>query len=176
MQKIKLNNARLSFPNLYKKVGFIGGTPKFSATFLLCKDQHADTIVKINKMIDDFIADKYGAGKVPKGIKRTCFSNGDDKDYDGYENTMVFKASSTKRLTLLDRDKTPVTEDDNVFYAGCYVNVVVSLWFSDHELGGKQVLANIHGIQFNKDGEEFGNGNNNCSDDFDEVEDDSDDF
>ena len=171
MSKLKLSNVRLSFPSLFKKAVFEGKEGKYEATLLVCKDSQSALVTKVETAMEAFLVEKFGsAAKIPKSLKRTCFSDGDTKDYDGYENTMAFKGTSTGRPTVLNRDKTPVTEDDNVFYAGCYVNAMVDFWYSDHPKGGKQCLANLLGVQFVRDGESFSAVAGDCSDDFDEVE------
>ena len=169
--KMTLSNVRLSFPSLFNKAEFDGLATKFEATFLMDKDSQAELINKVNKAIDKFLADKFPKG-APKSIKRTVFTDGDTKDYDGYENQMAFKGSNTKRPTVINRDKSPITEDDDIIYAGCYVNAIVDLWYSDHPKGGKQVLGNVLGVQFVKDGEAFGADTAAGVDEFDELEDD----
>lgn len=171
MAKFTIKNARLSFPALFKKAVFEGVETKFEGTFLLDKTSQADQIESINNRIDEFLADKFPKG-APKSVKRTVFKDGDNVDYDGYENQMAFKGSNNKRITIINRDKSPITEEDNVLYAGCYVNVIVDLWYSDHAKGGKQVLGNVMGVQFVKDGEAFGADTAADVDEFDELEDD----
>ena len=171
--KFQLKNVRLSFPALFQKAIFEGNAGKYEATFLIHKDDQADLITQINGKIDAFLEEKFGKGKVPKAVKRTVFKDGDEVDYDGYENHMAFKAgSANRRPTVIDRDKTPLIEEDGKPYAGCYVNAVVSLWYSDHPKGGKQVLGNLMGVQFAKDGDAFGAGNEDVTDEFDELEED----
>ena len=169
-----LKNVRLSFPAIWKKAVFDGKETKYEATFLLHKDDQADQIAALEKLVDDFATETFGAGKVPKSLKRTCLIDGDDKDYDGYANHMAFKGGSTKRLTIIDRDKTALVEEDGKPYAGCYVNALISLWYSDHPKGGKQILGNLRGIQFVKDGESFGADGSASVDEFDELEDEDD--
>ena len=173
--KMKLNNVRLSFPSIWQKAVFDGKETKFEATFLINKDEQADLISKIESKIEQFLEEKFGKGKVPKSVKRTCLVDGDTKDYDGYENHMAFKAASNRRFTIIDKDKSPLVEDDGKPYAGCYVNAIVDLWYSDHVKGGKQVLGNLLGIQFVRDGEAFGAGGADVSDEFDELDDTDDD-
>lgn len=170
--KMKFKSVRLSFPSLFKKASFQGEETKFEATFLINKETQSGIIDQINKTIDAFLDEKFGAGKVPKSVKRTCFVDGDEKDYDGYANHMAFKAGTTRRPTVIDRDKSPLVEEDNKPYAGCYVNAVVDLWYSDHPKGGKQVLGNLLGVQFDKDGESFGAGSIDVDDEFDDLDDD----
>lgn len=157
MAKIYLKTVRLSFPSLFKKSVFQGvESKKYEATFLINKDTQADQIKAVEKEIKDFILQTFGEGKAPKALKITCFQDGDTKDYDGYENHMALKASTSRRPLVIDKDKSPIVEEDNVVYAGCYVNSIISLWFSDHPTGGKQILANLEGVQFVKDGASFG--------------------
>jgi hypothetical protein len=166
--KLKLQNVRLSFPAIFRKAVFNGVETKYEATFLMPKGspQHKQT----QDAIDAFLAEKF-QGKTPKGLKVTCFTDGDDKDYDGYEGQMALKGGSTKRLLVIDRDKTPLTEEDGRIYAGCYVNAIIEFWYSDHPLGGKQILGNLFGVQFAKDGDAFGDNKGVTYDDFDELDD-----
>ena len=166
--KLKLNNVRLSFPSLFKKAEFNGVETKFEATFLLHKEDQADLIAKVEKQIDT-IANDHFKGKVPKGLK-ICLADGDEKDYDGYENHMSLKAAANKRPTIIDRDKTPLAEDDGVMYAGCYVNVIVDFWVQDNQYG-KRINSNLLGVQFFKDGDEFGSGDTDVTSDFDAFDD-----
>lgn len=171
MARFTLKNVRLSFPSLFKKAEFDGVATKFEATFLLDKDSQADQVAMVEQKIEEFLKEKFPKG-APKSIKRTVFVDGDTKDYDGYANQMAFKGSNNKRPTLIDRDKTPIIEEDNILYAGCYVNAIVDLWYSDHAKGGKQVLGNVLGVQFVKDGDAFGADTTADVDDFDIVEED----
>lgn len=166
--KLKLQNVRLSFPSLFNKAVFNGNVTKYEGTFLMPKGspQHKQT----QDAIDAFIAEKF-QGKAPKGLKITCFTDGDEKDYDGYEGQMALKGGSTKRVLLIDKDKTPLVEEDGRLYAGCYVNAIVEFWYSDHPLGGKQIIGNLLGVQFAKDGDSFGDNTGASIDDFDEIDD-----
>ena len=170
-KRIVIKNVRLSFPSLFKKAVYEGQETKFEATFLMDKKADAKQIAMIEAEAEKFLIGVFGEGKVPKALKRTYMTDGDTKDYDGYENMMAIKASSTKRITVLNKDKTPLAEEDNVIYAGCYVNASIGFWYSDHAKGGKQLLANVFGVQFVKDGEGFGAGKIDASDDFDDIDD-----
>lgn len=172
MSKILLKNVRLSFPSLFNKAKYDGNETKFEATFLISKADQGDLIAKIKKAIDAAAVEKWK--KVPKGLK-TCLADGDEKDYDGYEGMMSFKAASNRRPTVLDRDKTPLVEEDGKPYAGCYVNASVELWVQDNNYG-KRINCNLNGVQFFKDGESFGAGDTDASDDFDAFDDDDNDM
>jgi hypothetical protein len=168
MSKIKLVNVRLSFPSLFNRSTFEGKEGKFEATFLLNKETDAATI----KKLDDAIKAAIKEAKIKVGADRLCLKDGDDSEYDGYENHMSFKAASSKRPTLINRDKTPIVEDDDVLYAGCYVNAIVDLWVQNNNYG-KRINANLYGVQFVKDGEAFGNAPQDVTGDFDELDDDN---
>lgn len=177
MPKLKLNNVRLSFPSLFKRAVFDGKDGKFEATLLIDKKSQSSLVDKVETAMQAFLIEKFGsAAKIPKSLKRTCFSDGDTKDYEGYEGQMAFKGTSNGRPTVINRDKTPVAEGDNVMYAGCYVNAIVDFWYSDHAKGGKQCLANLLGVQFVREGESFSAAAGDCTDDFDEVEVDDEEF
>ena len=170
-ERIVLKNVRLSFPSLFQKASFDGNEGKYEATFLIQKDDDA-TYKKLKARIDAKI--KEAKIKVPSD--RICLKDGDYVDYDGYEGTWSLKASTKKRPTLVNRDKTPITEDDEVLYAGCYVNCSVDFWVQNNQYG-KRVNANLYGVQFFKDGEPFGEGAVDATDDFDDFGDDlEDDF
>lgn len=166
MSRITVNNVRLSFPSLFKKSVFDGVETKYEATFLIPKD--SATHKEVSKAIDAFIEEKF-AGKTPKGLKITAYKDGDEKEYDGYEGMMALKAGSAKRPLIVDADKTPLVEDDNKPYAGCYVNAILGFWYSDHPKGGKQILGNLVAVQFARNGEAFDNGASVSVDDFEDV-------
>lgn len=175
--KFQLKNVRLSFPSLFKKAVFDGVPSKYEATFLISVKDQASIINLVESKMDEFLIGKFGsAAKIPKALKRTCFTDGNTKDYDGYEDHMAFKAGSNSRPTVIGRDKAPITEDDDIVYAGCYVNAIVDFWYSDHPKGGKQCLANLLGVQFVREGESFSAAGGDCTDEFDEVEVEDDEF
>ena len=173
MSKIKLKNVRLSFPSLFNRASFDGQETKYEATFLLNKKTQADQIAVIDKAIDALLKEKFPKG-APKSVKRTVLSDGDMRDYDGYSGAYAFKGTNNTRPTVINRDRSPIVEADNVLYAGCYVNAIVDLWFSDHAKGGRQVLGNVLGVQFAKEGKSFGVDTTSSCDDFDVIEEDDD--
>ena len=164
MAKIHLKNVRLSFPSLFARSVFDGKEGKFEATFLLDKETQADQIKVLEAAIDAAI--KEANIKVPAG--KSCLKDGADSEYDGYANAMSFKAAANKRPTVINRDKTPLVEDDNVLYAGCYVNAIVDIWIQNNSYG-KRANANLYGVQFLKDGDAFGSGPVDVSDEFEEL-------
>lgn len=170
MAKMILKNVRLSFPSLFRKAIFQGSTDgKFEGTLLLDKVTQADQISSIEAAIEEAI--KEAKIKVPSD--KRCLKDGDDAEYDGYAGQMSFKAANSKRPTLIDRTKAPIAEEDNVLYAGCYVNAIVDLWVQNNNYG-KRVNANLLGIQFVKDGDSFEGAKVADVDEFDAFDDEDD--
>ena len=169
MSQISLKNVRLSFPSLFKKASFDGQEGKFEATFLLNKETHGATIKQIQDAIKEKIAVDLKGAKL--GADKICLKDGDEIDYDGYAGHFSIKGSNSKRPLVIDRDKTPLTEDDNKLYAGCYVNAIIELWAQNNSYG-RRINANLLGVQFYADGEPFGDGVKASVDDFDAFADD----
>lgn len=155
MSKFKVQNARLSFPSLFQQAVFGGeSTGKYEATFILNKVEHKDVIEQIKAAMvviqKDTIKAKVAADKL-------CLKDGDESGRDEFAGCYTIKASTKKRPLVIDRDRSPITEDDNKIYAGCYVNAIFSLWGQANSYG-KRVNAQLDGVQFARDGEPFGDG------------------
>jgi len=181
MATIKIQNARLSFPSLFRKSVFEGSTDgKYEATFIIPKEGKGHLKIAGKEVTGEALMgfiDQYAKdnklGKLSR--ERLFVKDGDDlfdlDKYPEYEGHWVIKGSNTKRPTVLNRDRTPVTEDDEVFYAGCYVNAIIEPWAQNNNFG-KRVNSNLLGVQFVKDGEPFGDGGTKVTeDDFDDIED-----
>lgn len=172
--KYTLKNVRLSFPSLFQKAKFNGVETKYEATLLLDKEAHADIIKELQKGIAEKIKTDLKGAKL--GADKICLRDGDDTSYDGYEGCMTFKAANNKRPLVIDRDKTPLTEEDGKIYSGCYVNAIVELWSQNNEYG-KRINGNLLGVQFFRDGEAFASSGETAGvDDFESLNDDSDPF
>ncbi len=156
-QIIKLQNVRLSYPSLFQPAKFNGNPTKYEATLLIEKTDTKNTEI-IMQAVKTAISES--GLKIPK--EYVCFKEGDDVNY--------IKASNKKRPTVVNRDKSPITEDDGIIYGGCYVNASITLWVQNNNYG-KRVNANLRAIQFVKDGESFGVGSLDASNDFDALDD-----
>lgn len=163
---ITLKNVRLSFPSLFKKSSFNGQEGKYEATFLIPKSDE-----KTYKAIMDMIESCKKDNKVKVASDKLCIKDGDEIEYDGYEGHWAVKASNNSRPLVINRDKTPLVEEDEVVYAGCYVNARIEAWAQNNQYG-KRINANLLGVQFVKDGDPFTDGKTASTDDFDELEDD----
>lgn len=166
--RIKLENVRLSYPNLFTAKAMEGGKPKFSASFLINKKTHAPLIKRLEQMIERAMLDKFGK-KVP--LKNVCLHDGNEKeDKEGYGDEIMFLvAKSDTRPAVVDQHVNPLAEADGKIYGGCYVNATVELFGYSHPTGGKGVSAQLRAVQFVKDGESFGAGPVNAEEEFEPV-------
>ena len=173
MSKIILKNVRISFADLFKKGSFNGEETKYGATFLLDKVEHADSIAEIQVQIADLIKSNLKGSKVP--ADKLCLRDGDEVEYDGYAGCFSIKCSTKKRPIVIDRDRSPLTEDDGKPYGGCYVNASIDLWVQNNAYG-KRINSTLLAVQFAKDGEPFADGSTGDINDFDMITDDDDMF
>ena len=147
--KIKLKNVRLSFPNLFSEAVYNGEKTKFSATFLLPKERKDEV-----KAIIATIKQMTTEAKVAVSKNNLCIRDGDDIPYDGFAGHWSIKASDIRRPVVVNRDRTPLAEEDDVIYPGCYVNANIELWLQNNSYG-KRVNANLRAVQFVEDGDSF---------------------
>lgn len=187
--KIHLNNVRLAFPVLFKPEQFNGtGEAAFSCSLLSPEQDPKVTIVhadgKQEQSTLKSVIDQVGQAKWAKGwaaVKKTaegkdlnCLHDGDLKaKYAGFEGNMYVsaRADANKRPTVVDRNRSPLTEQDGKVYAGCYVNAILEIWPQDNSFG-QRVNAQLLGIQFVRDGDSFGGGSRAAgADEFAEITD-----
>lgn len=173
--KIKLQNVRLAFPQLFEAKTVNGeGEPAFSATFLMEPDHPA--IAELRAAFEKVGKEKWGAKwpNVKKEIEakdRLCLHDGDTKaDYAGFEGNLFVSSRNKTRPLVIDRDKSPLTAADGKPYAGCYVHASIELWCQDNAYG-KRINASLRGVQFYKDGDAFAGGGVASEDEFDDIED-----
>ena len=109
-KKIKIENVRLSYPNLFQK-GFYEGkeNKKYTATLVLDKSNPKHVAAK--KLIDEQIETIFE----DSNTKRVDFK--EDKfcvkeESADFENSWLIKVGNSKRPTIIDRDKSPLAESD----------------------------------------------------------------
>lgn len=168
-KNIALKRVRLSFPSLFKTEMYNGeDTGKYTATFIIPKSD-TQTIDAINAEIERLKTES----KLRFAPDKIALQDGDHKDYDGYADSFIIKATTKKRPHVVNKDRTPIHEDDNIIYGGCYVNASISLWVQDNGFG-KRINASLNGIQFAKNGQRFGE-SFDVSSEFDDISDEADD-
>jgi len=176
--KIRLNNVRLSFPDLFEAVQFDGkGEFKFGASFLV--EPGSDNDKKINAELVRAASEKWGAkgpailAAAKANPQKICYVSGDLKEYDGYAGKMALSAKrevGKGRPGVYGKDKSPLNAEDGIVYAGCYVNASVEFWAQDNSFG-KAVRCTLVGVQFCGDGDAFSAGSKSDPDDFDSLDD-----
>lgn len=171
--KITIKNCRIAFANIWKAQQVNGqGDPKFSAAFLIAPDH--PQVAAIEAAEKEVAKAKWNTKadsvlKAARASGKQVLKDGDTKsDYAGYEGMLFINTSNPQRPTIVDRDKTPLSEEDGKPYGGCYVNAVIELWAQDNQFG-KRVNASLAGIQFVKDGDRFAGGSKAEDTDFEEL-------
>jgi len=173
--KLVIRDARLSFPDLFEPVQYQNQGPfNYRATFLIPK---ASPMKKaVDAAIKQVAAEKWGA-KADAILKaaiaggKTCFTDGDSKDYNGYADNFALVATRSQdagRPVVVDRSKHPIAASDGKIYSGCYVNGTVEIWPQDNAFG-RAIRATLVNVQFVKDGESFGGATIATDDDLDDL-------
>lgn len=173
---VKLNEVRLSFPDLFEAVQFEGQGPfNYRAAFLVEPGSANDKA--ITAAMGEVAKEKWAAkaGAILTAAKaspqKCCYISGDLKEYDGYAGNMVLSSSRQQekgRPGVYDRDKSPLSVEDGKPYAGCYVNATVELWAQDNSYG-KAIRCTLVAVQFAKDGDAFSAGSKPSEDEFDDL-------
>jgi hypothetical protein len=184
--QVKLADCRLSFFKGFKATASVsGGRETYKSSFLFDPSTKAGkaNIKALEAAVEavgrDKWKDKWPA--IKKGIKedRMCFRDGDTfvgsesgEIYDGYEGMMALTGANQNRFTIVDRDRTPLTEEDGKPYSGCYVNAVVRLYaVADKEKGGNGVFCTIEAVQYFRKGAAFGATAMSAEEAFDDLSD-----
>jgi hypothetical protein len=161
-------NARIAFaPSIFKKSAIAGdssSTPRYNCGLILPpKDKQVAEIEKVMKELalgHDWKGDATAEDVYKMLVKkdRLALHDGDDKpNYAGYPGNVYLSPNADTRPTVVNRDRSQLTESDGVIYSGCYVNAKVELWVQDNKWG-QRVNATLLGVQFVKDGDAFGSG------------------
>jgi hypothetical protein len=174
--KLKLNDVRLSFADLFEAVQFDGKGEFYFGCQLLVP---ADTAQKaaIDAAIKQVAKDKWGAkaeavlGSIEGNPQKICWIDGKKREYEGYAGNWALstkRAQSRGRPLVLDQQKNTVVAADGAVYSGCYVNASVEFWAQDNNFG-KGVRCTLLGVQKNRDGDAFTAGSAASPDDFEAL-------
>jgi hypothetical protein len=165
---------RVSFPQVFEKVSFNNGTPRYSVVDLFYPKQ----FIEADKAKWDAIRAKLGEvckEKFKKDLKtmkdmggfKTPFHKGTEKTYQGYgdpDMIYVSMANSMRRPQILDLKGQPITaENSEEFYAGCWARASVNPFAFDKI--GKGVAIGLGNIQKLGDDDSF-EGFTSAEDDF----------
>lgn len=147
-------------------------------TSVLIPKKDKALVKQIEEAIEE--AKEYGksakwGGKIPRNLK-IAFQDGDDTDLEKYpenEGHFLLNARSKKKVGLVDIDRQPILDADEI-YSGCWAYVSVTSFAYDNESKGVSFFLN--NIMKARDDERFGGGASSPDEDFAEVEIDEDDL
>lgn len=164
--KVVTGVVRLSYANVWEATSINGGTPKYSVSLIIPKDD-TKTISAINAAIDAAIkegAAKFG-GKIPnKAALKLPLRDGDvERDDEAYKNAFFVNANSTTAPQIVDRSVQPILDRSEV-YSGCYARVSIN-FYAFNSNGNRGVACGLGNIQKVRDGETLG-GRTSAADDF----------
>lgn len=170
---VKLKRVLIAFPDLFEAKAYAGGgEAKFKGAFLVGKDD--PQLKELQQAIDNVGAEKWGEKwpayrKTMIAERKLCLGDGESKaQYDGYEGRMFLNASSKSRPSVVAADKTPLVREDGLLLnGGAVVNAGISLWAQDNQFG-KRINAELKGVQYVKEGENWGGGSSLDDDFFDD--------
>ena len=152
--KVVTGVVRLSYANVWEPVSIKGGTPKFSVSLIIPKDDEK-TLAAINAAIDAAIQDgvsKFG-GKIPnRAALKLPLRDGDiERDDEAYKGSYFVNANSTTAPQIVDRAVQPILDRGEV-YSGCYARVSIN-FYAFNTNGNRGVACGLGNIQKVKDGD-----------------------
>lgn len=144
---ILLENVTLSFANIYVAKGFNGNAPKFSANFLISKDD-VNAINLIKDTTQELLQKEFGANQ-PK-IKDThlVLKDGDSQTWGGYANNFYVTATNGEKYPpqIVDIFGEDLRSVANAVNSGDKVNAILDIWVQNNQYG-KRVNATLKGVQ-----------------------------
>lgn len=174
--EVTLKNVRISFAHIFRPQQFQNGEgdPKYNATFLIPKE-NTKAVAAVKAALRAAAVGKWGDTLPSLKADRICLRDGDGEgERPEYAHCYYLPASNARRPVVVDRDRSPLVEEDGRPYSGCYVNVVVNLWAQDNKYG-KRLNASLEAVQFVRDGEAFGRRPINPESAFDDLGEETDD-
>jgi hypothetical protein len=161
---------RISYPVLFEAKENLSGAMKFSASFLISKDD-VEGVAIIKRGIDKAIAqgkEKLWSGKVPK-FRYEPLRDGDaelasgEKTDASYKGCYFINASANEAPGVVGPDAKPLM-DQRCMYAGCYVRADINAY--PYKNGGNNGVGwGLNNVMLVRDGERL-DGRSNAEDAF----------
>ncbi len=167
--KIKLNNVRLSFADLFVAISKFDGDPKYSASFIIdpATEDGKANLAAFKTAVRAIEAEKFNGDEMP--TDKLPIQDGNDKGYDGWTDNVIISAANKKRPVIVGRQRQPVAEGDlDSPQSGDFVNCVIDLWGMNNQYG-KRIIASLEGVQYAAKGESFSASSVNVESDFDVI-------
>lgn len=163
---------RLSYFHGWEPAAINGGTPKYSVSVLIPKED-IQTVNAINAAIDAAIEEgvsKFGGKKPNRAALKLPLRDGDlEREDEAYSGHWFINANSTTAPQIVDRAVNPILDRGEV-YSGCYARVSLS-FYAFNSNGNRGVACGLGNIQKIRDGEPLG-GRATAEDDFSTLDDD----
>ena len=154
-------NTRFSYLNANEPKSINGGTPKYSVSLIIPKDDTA-TIDKIHAAIE--LAYKEGEAKLKGNGKtvpalsviKTPLRDGDLERPDdaAYQNAYFVNANATSAPGIVDADLNPILTRSEV-YSGVYGRASIT-FYAFNSSGNKGIACGLNNLQKIRDGEPLG--------------------
>lgn len=179
MPKITLNKVRMAFPAIWEPESINGGAPKYGARLIIVPgsenakklDAAIAEAAKLKfKAKADAVMKSIGSDKMKMCYLKSDYANDEGDVYDGFEGMYHLSAKADAQPTIIDRDRSRLTQQDGRPYSGCYINAIVEIYGQDNT-HGKGMRCGLKGIQFHSDGDAFQGGAPASADDFEDLTD-----
>ena len=171
---------RFSYANVWEPKSINGGTPKYSVSLIIPKDDTA-TVNKVKAAIK--AAYEEGESKLKGNSKfvpaldaiKTPLRGGDKErpGDDAYANSYFINANSSTAPGIVDADRNPIMERSEV-YSGVYGRASIN-FYAFNTNGNKGIACGLNHLMKCRDGEPLGS-KSRAEDDFADLDDDDDDF
>jgi len=162
--QITTGKVRFSFCNLFAPKAAQGSDQaKYSVTLLIPKSDKA-TLAKIKTAIEaakTSYMERNAGKKLPVALKNTLHDGDGERPNGGMfgeecKGHYVITVSSLNQPTIVNADKTPLTEPKEL-YSGCYGRAVINFYVYDNS-GNKGISAGLNGVMKLYDGEPLSGG------------------
>jgi hypothetical protein len=153
---------RVSFPQVFQPKAAPGSEKeKYSLVMIFKKGEDLSVLKDLIKKV---VKEAYPDG-IPEGF-HTPLKDGNEKEYDGYKDTIYCTASSMQQPGVLDETKQPIINPIE-FYAGCYAIATVNVYTWKY-MGKQGVSIGLQNLMKIDDGEPL-TGGASAEADFSEI-------
>ena len=169
-------NTRWSYANVWQAKSINGGTPKYSVSLIIPKDDVA-TVNKVKAAIqaayEEGESKLKGNGRTVPALSaiKTPLRDGDTErpDDEAYKNCYFINANSATAPGIVDADRQPIIDHSEV-YSGVYGRASIN-FYAFNSIGNKGIACGLNNLQKIRDGEPLG-GKSRAEDDFADLNDD----
>lgn len=164
---IRIDGVRFSYPHIGTPYQGKEGKPRYGVVGLMPKGREYRAAKDLIREEIMRIIKEQNRGK-DIAAKNKFIRDGDESGREEYEGMFEIHTGENppRRPTARSKIRDPKTgrpkrltpeEADQVFYPGCWGNILIRPWWQNNEYG-KKVNANLIAVQFVRDDESFGQG------------------